>query len=85
MTEYEKAHIPVLGPYQSQPKMPSAGIVYEGVLANRAPNGNDNKTNQYEGSLFNGIKFWISQRVPDRKSLKDSLKVCVGGYFCLRA
>ncbi|KAK3342781.1 Rap1 Myb domain-containing protein [Neurospora tetraspora] len=53
--------------------MPSAGIVYEGVLANRTPDGNNNQ-NPYEGTLFNGLKFWISQRVPDRKSLEESVK-----------
>ncbi|KAK1779684.1 hypothetical protein QBC45DRAFT_350347 [Copromyces sp. CBS 386.78] len=53
--------------------MPSAGIVYEGVLANGTPDEN-NKQNKYEGTLFNGLKFWVSQRVPARKSLIDSLK-----------
>lgn len=60
--------------------MPSAGIVYEGVLANRTPDGNNNQ-NPYEGTLFNGLKFWISQRVPDRKSLEESVKVCVDGLI----
>ncbi|KAJ4378615.1 hypothetical protein N0V85_008947 [Neurospora sp. IMI 360204] len=53
--------------------MPSAGIVYDGVLADRTPDGNNNQ-NPYEGTLFNGLKFWIPQRVPDRKSLLESVK-----------
>lgn len=56
--------------------MPSAGIVYEGVLASRTPDENNINQNRYEGTLFNGLKFWISQRVPDRKSLVESVKVC---------
>lgn len=54
--------------------MPSAGIVYEGVLASRTSDENNNNQNRYEGTLFNGLKFWISQRVPDRKSLVELVK-----------
>jgi len=41
----------------------SAGIVYEGVKGS------------YEGTLFGGIKFFISQRVPCRSTWVDALKV----------
>lgn len=54
--------------------MPSAGIVYEGALANKTPDGNNSK-NQSEGTLFDGLKFWISLKVPARQSLVESVKV----------
>ncbi|KAK3401933.1 hypothetical protein B0T20DRAFT_492913 [Sordaria brevicollis] len=67
--------------------MPSAGIVYEGVLArgSQAPDENNANQNQnrYEGTLFNGLKFWISSKVPDRKSLMDSVKANGGKIVLL--
>jgi hypothetical protein len=41
----------------------AAPIVYEGV------NG------KYEGTLFNGVKFWVAQRVPFRSAFVDKIKV----------
>lgn len=40
-----------------------APIVYDGV-----PN------EKYEGTLFNGVKFWVGQRVPSRNTLLDQIK-----------
>ncbi|KAK4128082.1 hypothetical protein N657DRAFT_659868 [Parathielavia appendiculata] len=40
----------------------AAPVVYEGV------NG------KYEGTLFNGIKFWVSQRVPTRSEIVGKIK-----------
>ncbi|KAL1838906.1 hypothetical protein VTJ49DRAFT_2070 [Mycothermus thermophilus] len=37
-------------------------IVYDGVRG------------KYEGTLFNGIKFWVSQRVPTRSTILDQIK-----------
>ncbi|KAL2128627.1 hypothetical protein VTI74DRAFT_8928 [Chaetomium olivicolor] len=41
---------------------PIAHIVYQGV------NG------KYEGTLFNGVKFWVAQRVPSRRELLEKIK-----------
>ncbi|KAL2138549.1 hypothetical protein VTI28DRAFT_6603 [Corynascus sepedonium] len=40
----------------------AAAIVYDGVEG------------KYEGTLFNGIKFWVAQRVPTRSSIVGKIK-----------
>jgi len=40
----------------------AAAVVYDGV------NG------KYEGTLFNGLKFWVAARVPIRSSIVDKIK-----------
>lgn len=39
--------------------------MYDGV------NGND------DGALFNGIKFWVDRRVPQRSSVLEKIRVSV--------
>ena len=34
--------------------------------------------NRYEGTIFGGIKFWLSFKVPSRSTFADKLKVCDG-------
>lgn len=31
--------------------------------------------NRYEGTIFGGVKFWVSLKVPFRSSLAEKLKV----------
>jgi hypothetical protein len=50
----------------------AAPTVYQGV------NG------KYEGTLFNGIKFWLSQRVPSRSHVLASITAscALSPYLC---
>ncbi|KAI1434722.1 hypothetical protein GGR50DRAFT_660542 [Xylaria sp. CBS 124048] len=47
--------------------MPAPGITYSGALAKRDVNTDE------EPSVFQGLKFWLSMRIPDRKSCIDTI------------
>lgn len=40
----------------------AAAVVYDGVKG------------KYEGTLFNGLRFWVALRVPTRSSIVDQIK-----------
>ncbi|KAJ2993323.1 hypothetical protein NUW58_g1878 [Xylaria curta] len=50
--------------------MSAPGITYSGVLAKKEPS----HSADVDGGIFRGLKFWVSARVPHRKTCVDTIR-----------